>query len=933
MNNSIRWLLTETKLTSLDTNSVNITDNKLICYHLTSKQKWIQYNEFASRMDKPPIRQEKEILPTDTRAQAIVKRISNASKNQRYEDWQIEELVVEDLISDPYTDTSGFTAGGGDYHGKGLYTCYKFNPSIAYIYGEICLVFEVDISNFLITFEDLAKQVHGENWKIKDQLLKFYLREERTQESIEKYKSILSEIPDSELETSESFSTANERTAEISLILQKKFTKSLVTSMYDGIVLFGRTDGPVCVSFYPKYDAKLIGLGRLNQTRPEVVDWYDSLDDFVGGRAKLKQDFETLNSIAEENTDPQEKEEMKKDDRTPFDMAYVEITNFISKTNSLRDEHIDNEEFFKFYQYVKSEFDNSKYDFFLSSFKNSRLPHVESIIKSGQVYNDIIDETIKLNDRKKLSGRISYFLHAVFNDYVKYNIRPSDFFMMSCVKQLLNKESFVQDTRYTREFYEEVLEYVKNNDVSEEVKNAINIGTYQLGPQIVVSSCSIEKIANFYKDADDSQKNEVVDEVVKYIPRGIYPLNWAGVTPENHSVANELLENVIREIKSQGELNDYGYELLRALFNFLPEISYFSSDISEYLAGEFLKNASKIKKSVNTSFFANIFNYLRREVSSSHPTMVQLEELVAQEIKAAEDDINKFLHNLRLGVVTKKQMSIELEKQYTNATYSNYLSRQSSEWFANFVKLVISNAAVIKQVLGKRQADYIISLILGHDIVLTKAEQFKFTRKIGKSHYNAKNDFASYKHIDPDVFIELLGPDMQKGGMGAGLSFKGFEYTPGVYRLLYNHRKIVDFFCDIARPGLMKMIILNLNDTLVGHPNPPHTWGQSGMLKGANPNFSGGNLPFINHQPEEARISEIVNMDDIAWFEYFISRAKKNPKRGVAGAISTLEMNLNDKKSKMQASTSSQTKSDLEPKLDLSHRKIVGNSLKEVYNF
>ena len=34
--------------------------------------------------------------------------------------------------------------------------------------------------NFLITFEDLARQVHGDNWRIKDQLLKFYQLEERT---------------------------------------------------------------------------------------------------------------------------------------------------------------------------------------------------------------------------------------------------------------------------------------------------------------------------------------------------------------------------------------------------------------------------------------------------------------------------------------------------------------------------------------------------------------------------------------------------------------------------------------------------------------------------------------------------------------------------------------------------------------------------------
>ena len=131
MNNNIRWLLTEARLSNLDTNRINFIDGKLICYHLTSKESWLRYNEDARLFAEPSTQPDKEVLPTDTRAQAIVKRITNKEKNRPTEDWQIEEFVIEDMMSDPYTDTSGFSPGGGDYHGKGLYTCYKFNPRIA----------------------------------------------------------------------------------------------------------------------------------------------------------------------------------------------------------------------------------------------------------------------------------------------------------------------------------------------------------------------------------------------------------------------------------------------------------------------------------------------------------------------------------------------------------------------------------------------------------------------------------------------------------------------------------------------------------------------------------------------------------------------------------------------------------------------------------
>ena len=237
------------------------------------------------------------------------------------------------------------------------------------------------------------------------------------------------------------------------------------------------------------------------------------------------------------------------------------------------------------------------------------------------------------------------------------------------------------------------------------------------------------------------------------------------------------------------------------------------------------------------------------------------------------------------------------------------------------------------RVLGKQETTFLLAILMGKDIVLSKEDQFKFTRKFGKSDFNNKNMIANYKHLDPDVFIELLGPDLAKGGMGAGLSFQGFEHCANVYRLLYKHKKIVDLFCKVGKPGLMKMITLNLSDELAGKSKPRHSWAQSGMLGSFSFGYSIDSLSYIDIPVEQIKISDAVNMDDISWFEYFIDESKKTPKRGLKGAIDELEMNLNNKKLKMQPPTSIQSNDGLDPKLDLSHRKRFGNSLKEVYKF
>ena len=939
MQNNIRWLLTEAKLSSLDTNKINFLNGKLICYHLTSKESWLKYNDAAKRMDSPETQPDREVLPTDTRAQAIVKRITNKRKNIRPEDWQIEEFVIEDMISDPYTDTSGFTPGGGDYHGKGLYTCYKFNPKIAGNYGNICLVFEIDISNFIITFEDLAKQVHGEDWRIKDQLLKLYQLEERGDLSIEKYKKMLSEIPDNELEMSKTIYGSTSRTAYISLNLMKYLSKVHITSLYDGIILFGTSDGPVCCSFYPKYDAKLIGLGRLNKDRPEIVDWYDSLNDFLGGRAKLKQDFETINTIAEELTDPIEKSQMKSEERPPFDMEYIEITNFfnnndLSKTPKGRKYAV--KTLFNYYNDIKTSSDNNKLNFFLKSFKNSRYPFDPDVVKHEQ-FNKLNDEVIEFYKNKNKSIEYSYY-NGVLDQYNVNNLKTTEFFLTNAINTVFSDKAFTDQKYVVRSFSYKIDKYLEKNDVSQKIKILLEEKLDTFGIDIVMMTNDVEKILDFYSNTDELNKNKAVSRISKNLTR-YGKLLWRDATPKNYEVANELLERIIDNLiktkpTDMGRSLNYESGFILYLFNDFPFVDYFSNKIDEFIARSFINNFDIIKSEPNSSFFINTKEYIERKLGSSHPIVLQVKKLESQGEEQAGNDIEIFIENLNMGQVKNRQLKEKFYQLKEDMPCIAYLSSQSKDWFKNFFDAIMKNITIKNfKVLGKAETSFLLAVIMSHDIALTKEEQFAFTRKFGKSDYRSKNQIANYKHLDPDVFIELLGPDLAKGGMGAGLSFQGFEYNPGIYRLLYKHRKIVDLFCDVARPGLIKMIIQNLNAAITDDPNPPHSWGGSGMLRGGGISYSLESLPYLNVPVEQIRISEAVNVDDIAWFEYFISRAKKAPKRGVASSVATLEKNLNDKKAKTQNPAPAQSSDSLDSQLDLSHRKIIGNSLKEVYNF
>ena len=950
MNRSIRWLLTELNISSLNPNKINFSNGKLICYHLTSHENWARYNIKAKAKledetykgeawyQSPSSIEAKDNLINNLEKDKLIKLIQKGeiSFNKKTK-FDVEEYVIGDMISDPFTDTSGFSPGGGDYHGKGLYTCYQFNPRIASSYGNICLVFEIDISNFLITFEDLAKHVHGDNWTIKDQLLKLYSRGEKSPESIEYFRKSLDTISDNALIMPKTIIGSTDRTAAISLNLIRTFDKTFIPSLYDGIILFGQGDGPVCVSFYPKYDARLIGLGRLNEDRPEIVDWYSSLNDFVQGNASNKLDFTTMNAIADKETDYIEKAKMKEGERLPYNEKYIDIQTFFKEFKNRR-ASIDKDpagKVLSFYREAKESGDDIMISFFLKSFKNSNFVYSENVVGLGEVYNELIDELIKLYDKEGTELEIYYYKN-VLKTCNELNLKPSDFFLQAAIEKGLSAKAYLQtsDVYAAKMFYFELMQYLEKNTVSTAIQSLIDERMDESGPNIAISSRSAERISEFYSTAKESNKDKIINTLVDIMPEGIPNLRWQDVKPKNYKAANEIIERIIESITKLNQEYDYKFIFVQMLYFDLAKVDYFSAKIDEFLANSFLEKFNKIKNASNNNLFINTLNYVTRKLGDSHPIVQEVNELLKMEINKADNDIEIFLEQLNLGKITSKKLKNKIEEFKSDLSYITYLSRQSKDWFKNLFDSVMKNIIIKNfRVLGKQETTFLLAILMGKDIVLSKEDQFKFTRKFGKSDFNNKNMIANYKHLDPDVFIELLGPDLAKGGMGAGLSFQGFEHCANVYRLLYKHKKIVDLFCKVGKPGLMKMITLNLSDELAGKSKPRHSWAQSGMLGTFSFGYSIDTLSYIDIPVEQIKISDAVNMDDISWFEYFIDESKKTPKRGLKGAIDELEMNLNNKKLKMQPSTSIPSNDDLDPELDLSHRKIFGNSLKEVYKF
>lgn len=307
------------KESTSEVDDVEIKGTKLTVYHLTGVEK-IEKNIVKVKTTPVPV-SFKYDASTSNRASNILRNLKKGGRSRQLADKKssasIEFNAVRDILGDPYTKGTGFIPGGGDMYGKALYTCYKFNPNIARVYGDLCLKFEVDINNYLIFFEDLAKQIHGEDWRVEDQVKKIlkakgynfddaFDKSDINQNSL--HTLIKKILVNCSVQTREiinkSYLNDADMTSGAALRFAKLAGKNNMRILFDGIIFRGKRDGPVCVIYDPINDAKLTKIGRINTIGEESkVSWSNSLREFFGDLANLTPDvdFQTMNAIGEEN--------------------------------------------------------------------------------------------------------------------------------------------------------------------------------------------------------------------------------------------------------------------------------------------------------------------------------------------------------------------------------------------------------------------------------------------------------------------------------------------------------------------------------------------------------------------------------------------------------------------------------------------------------
>ena len=920
MKNSIRWLLTESRISSLDPNRVNFIDGKLICYHLTSHKKWAQYNPRAKDMIDNPIFKgpKQERSADDSRALRIVKNLKDKNRVMAMDSYDVEEEVIMDMIDDPYTDTSGFTAGGGDHHGSGLYTCYKFNPGIARNYGDICLVFEIDISNFIITFEDLAKQVHGENWKIKDQIIKLYKRQSRDEESLSLLLKMIDRIEPSELELNQTINKMTPHSSQISYALMKTFSKEYISSIYDGIVFLGRGDGPVCVSFFPKYDARLIGLGRLSaRTAKADVDWYDSLDDFVGGRARNKLDFETLNSIADENTNPEEKEEMKENERVFYDAKHNYVL-FTLRNIEYSGKTI--QKLVEFYEEVKSKNAEDELSVFYREIGTGKFTQnykeFDSLSqKILQEYGKVLEDTYQFHKSKnnidevfimlkntgyilKLMSDINFsndfLVNGVYDafkisfkkmDQFEYYVREASDFLESASLYISNAnapEEFVQLVQDLEDTYSidlklktadwiELIDLYENN--SQEVKNKIinlpaeAINNHPLRPMSRPVQGSLGDFAEayYYKSKETIDKFcNIVDIMIK--KRNINVL-------DNLQLAFRYVEHPLSDIVVEKCID----ELLA-----LPE-GEFKERLTAYIAEYF------DKFSVSNSAINDKFNVALRLM-----------------LQSDEKEFNKLIANLEKKTKTQSGL-LNYHAIYHNASKKRYFESQPKEWHERFVSLIIENVKFNPKFAKLKEGtckiiNYSINL---KDIRLSDQDMSLILAASG----NKAFWFIEYEYMSQSVYSSFLTSSFQNK---ANNILNACQLSAKFFKNLYKDKQLLDTFIQYSDNGFFKRTLDRLISPIRGQVCP---LGLGAYNLGSN-------------EITKIDLSQVIDPNDIEWFNYLLEEIRTKTDSGKTKKAGKLFKEFDTLMAQKNVSQEGE-----ESELDLSHRKIFGNSLKEVYSF
>lgn len=177
-----------------------------------------------------------------------------------FKQWLINEEIYPNNTATVYHRTehvssierilqSGYETGGGQMYGNGLYTTISLESQFkSYMsrYGTFVIKFHVtDLDKYLVFHPNMAKRIHGQNYKISEQLKNFNLAGSFTEDKLRQYDE------------------AQEQTGTVNGNNAVKFCRENIGILHaiKGIIYYGTNDGYCLVKYKPVNDNTIKMLG------------------------------------------------------------------------------------------------------------------------------------------------------------------------------------------------------------------------------------------------------------------------------------------------------------------------------------------------------------------------------------------------------------------------------------------------------------------------------------------------------------------------------------------------------------------------------------------------------------------------------------------------------------------------------------------------
>ena len=202
----------------------------------------------------------------------------------------------------------GFTAGIGDYHGPGLYTTYTLEGTTNLGYGNYVVKLKVNnLKEYFVLEPDVAKKIHGDNYKLKDQARILELTLKLTDEQWQKYQ---------EISEKGQFGSAAASKA------LKKDGHRLWEHKCKGIIYNGEQDGK-CICVYAPYKG-LQFLAYAHAPPPTTVDYIEKnwVKSGKGVSIRSISDLKFSKDTGIGSTSVEKQYEIEKEKNIPSEILY-----------------------------------------------------------------------------------------------------------------------------------------------------------------------------------------------------------------------------------------------------------------------------------------------------------------------------------------------------------------------------------------------------------------------------------------------------------------------------------------------------------------------------------------------------------------------------------------------------------------------------------